>query len=156
MPSGSEKKHLLGNQKLFSGIHDKDLLDIADICQTFLYPEGQVLFESQALSREIYLLTHGEVSVESESGVYGTIQAPASLGEMGVLTEEPRSASAITSKEVQGFMLPQKQLFSLIHNNHMLGYQIYYNALKILSQYLNNNNLLLDFYNTLNQGGSSF
>ena len=54
-------------------------------------PSEQYLIEQSAPSNTLYLLTHGEVSVETPTPI--SLTAPAILGEMGILSEAPRSAS---------------------------------------------------------------
>ncbi len=63
---------------------------------------------------------------------------------MGVLTDEPRSATVVAVDSCTVLAIPRDELFDLIRNDKDIGFQIYRNVTKILIERLRDNNILLE------------
>ncbi len=98
------------------GIHSDDLaLALSDISVIGLQA-GSVLYEEGAPSDELKVLARGTVSVEvgGPDNVVATVQAPAILGHLGVLTGLPRSATVRASDDVAVGTLDARALWALL------------------------------------------
>lgn len=67
------------------------------------------------------------------------------VGEIGALTNTPRTATIIAAFDSQLLWIKKSVLDSIIANDPELGLKLYRNSVEILSGYLAENNLALEF-----------
>lgn len=107
---------------------------------------GQVLFEEGAESQEMYLLLSGRLSVKTRRVDLGEILAVGVVGEMGVITGQPRSATVVASEDSRLFAIRKIGLDILLSKNTDIGMQVYRNLSRILCDRLAANNIRLEDY----------
>ena len=86
---------LLKKISLFAGLYDDEFIPLCEICSGQLTNEGEYFFTEGEHSRSMYVLLSGEVilSTENKGNIY-TIMPGEMFGEMGMITQNLRSASA--------------------------------------------------------------
>lgn len=87
---------------------------------------GQVLFSQGDVVDEMFLILKGtlEVTAKAESGdpvILDRIRAGELLGEMGVLDDAPRSATATALTPVEALCLPRQRYLTLARDGHSLA-----------------------------------
>lgn len=58
-------------------------------------PAGKAVFEAGQPGTEMYIVTSGRVELRAEGKLLETLEAGAVFGEMALVDDEPRSASAV-------------------------------------------------------------
>jgi len=104
---------------LFAGLGDASLLALARAGKFVQVEKGQFIFFQSDPSEKVYLVRSGLVSIvlESPDGremVINEMRAGDSFGEVGVLTGQPRSTSAIVRKEGMLLELPRQAFLGIL------------------------------------------
>lgn len=121
---------------------------VANLCQEITFSKGEMIFEENSSSKELYVIASGEVKIliNSSSGKKGTVVAilrrGQSFGEIALVDEGIRSASArATEKDTRLVVIPRNRLIMLCETYPQLGYRLMYNLSADLSMKLRNTDL---------------
>lgn len=122
----------LARVDLFSNLDKKELQALGSSCQERKYSAGTTLFSQGDTGVGLYILTGGKVRIiqatnpdraEEEIATVGTGDV---LGEMALLDDLPRSATAIAVEDVTALLLPIWEFRSTLQSHPTI-------ALKLLS-----------------------
>lgn len=103
---------ILAGVDLFSTLDKKELQTLANSCQERTYTAGSTILSQGDTGVGLYVIKSGKVQViqannpDRAETVLGELGAGDVLGEMALLDDLPRSASAIAAEEVQALLLP--------------------------------------------------
>ena len=93
----------------------------------------------------MFILAKGALIVQSEKGVNIAQIAPGdSVGELGVMTDAPRSARVISAEESVGLVIPKKDLLSLLKHDKDLCIKFQSNLIDLLARRLRSTDKLVD------------
>ncbi len=124
MPDLFEKILLLKSSDIFNEINTEDLRFVADALEEEQYFKGDRIFEKNDRGEYMYLIIDGEVGIalqkDSDEFVV-TISAGECFGEMNLLDDLPRSASAVVIKSTTVLKLSRGRLRGLIMSYPELG-----------------------------------
>lgn len=116
------------------------------------YPKGEYIFQMGQPGAVLFIVTSGDVVVElpaEHEGLPSTelaVLGPGSfLGELALLDESPRSASARAQSDVEALALSRRDLESLSQREPVIGYKIYRALALIVGERLKSTNQLLTF-----------
>ena len=141
----SEVTGIVTRIPIFQGLSPEQIDGVLEACHIVPIAEGETVFTQGAESNSMLILLLGQLEVRSGSGsVLATIGENGVVGEMGVLTDEPRSATVVAVDSCTVLAIPRDELFDLIRNDKDIGFQIYRNVTKILIERLRDNNILLE------------
>ncbi len=145
----SDLTNFLKQADIFYQFTPTQLEMIANLCQERSFSSGEIVVEEGASSKELYIITHGEVDIlvtPSQSGkldtspeliTIATLQRGQSFGEVALVDEGLRSATVrATQKGTRLQVLSRDKLIMLCETYPQLGYRLMYNlaadlALKI-------------------------
>ena len=117
---------LLGRVPIFSELNDGELKSVERILYRRSFPSGELIFHHGDPGVGMYIIAEGEVEIRSEpeEKVLATLGSGAFFGEVSLLNEVPRSATARakTSCVLWGFFRPE--LMDLIERKPRLGVKI--------------------------------
>jgi SulP family sulfate permease len=104
------------------------------------YPEGTALCHAGDPSDRLWILTRGTVSIRV-SGPSGdrrlaSLAPGCSVGEMGLLEHQPRSADVVADDDVEAYMLTGIQFDALLRDHPRVGQAILTNIARQLAQRL--------------------
>jgi CRP-like cAMP-binding protein len=106
------------------------------------YEKGRHLCKDGDKSREIYVLMSGELSIKSEDVELAHLKGVDIVGEMGVITGEPRCADIEAVSDTTTIMvIPKIALDKLMKTDLELGLIIHRNMLTSLCQKLRGSNV---------------
>ncbi len=99
-----EKVRLLKETDIFCGFSDRELKELCAIIDMKHYPGGYVIFEEGSSGGEMFIIITGSVAISMESsglerGVHIILKKNNFFGEMSLLDDRPRSASALMMAE---------------------------------------------------------
>lgn len=125
---------------------------VTSLCQERKCNTGDIIFQENAASDELYIIAQGEIDIQVDPSLVGTEQNPpvgpvtiATLrrgqcfGEVALVDQGLRSATArCSAHNTQLFVIPRDKLISLCDTYPQLGYKLMRNlaadlALKIRS-----------------------
>jgi CRP-like cAMP-binding protein len=121
---------------------------VANLCQEATFAKGEMIFEENSSSKELYVIANGEVNIliNSSAGKEGTVVAVLkrgqSFGEVALVDEGLRSASATAGeKETRLVIIPRDRLLMLCETYPQLGYRLMYNLSTDLATKIRNTDL---------------
>ena len=123
--------------RLFHGLTLPEIESLLRICSYRSYEQGQRVYALSDSSDELLILLSGRLSIRSEAGdALANIEPGAPVGEMGVFTEQPRSASVIAMEAANGLRISKEHLFRILQTNKEMHFKILQNLLCLLSRRL--------------------
>jgi CRP/FNR family transcriptional regulator, cyclic AMP receptor protein len=145
---------LLKQIEIFFDLSPAQLRMIADICGERRCQAGEAIFEENSAGSELYLILQGEVEIRinptviSPEGPTGgtlvplaTLQRGQSFGEIALVDQGLRTATAICTVATHLLVLPRSQLLALCEANPPLGYHLMRNLAADLALKIRNTDL---------------
>ena len=142
-PEKQENKLLQVLRKipLFKGLDPQKIKKIFWLCMHKVYQPDQLICRSGAPSDELYILLSGELAVVTgEGNKVAAIKPVTTVGEMGVITAQPRSATVQAIQPSNLFVISKQQLDASMRDDQAMQAQIYLNIIQILSDKLDGDN----------------
>ncbi|MDH5710572.1 MAG: cyclic nucleotide-binding domain-containing protein [Gammaproteobacteria bacterium] len=124
MPDLFEKVLLLKSSDIFNEINTEDLRFVADALEEEQFFKGDRIFEKNDRGDFMYIIINGEIGIEldKKQGDYvATMSSGDCFGEMNLLDDLPRSASAVVLDDTMVLKLSRAQLRGLIMSCPELG-----------------------------------
>lgn len=150
MPPEKQENQLLQVLRkipLFKGLDPPKIKKILGLCIHKVYQPEALICRSGAPSDEMYILLSGELAVvTSESVKLASIKPVTTVGEMGVITAQPRSATVQAIQPSNVFVISRQQLDAALRDDQVMQGQIYLNIIQILSDKLEGDNTQLGSY----------
>ena len=127
---------------IFENLVKKELKNIAKLTHEREYKLKEYVFKKHAPAEGMYVILHGEIQIKDpKSGnIFANLHSGDFFGELALLDEEPRSASAIcnVSSRLIGFF--RTDLLTLINRYPELGNKILLNLSRVLGERLRETN----------------
>jgi CRP-like cAMP-binding protein len=130
---------------IFAGLALPEIQKIFNLCRFKQIGAGADLYRNGASSADLFLLLEGSLGVRTAAGVEISRIYPIGLvGEMGVLTGEPRSADVVALEDVMGLSVHKDDLDDLFAQNAEICRKMLTNVIQALSKKLYNANVQLE------------
>jgi len=127
---------------LFSDLPTSTLRKVLTICSKVALADGQVLCKKGDPSNAMYILLTGKLAVKIRDDTpVAMIEPVNSIGEMGVFTGEPRSATVQAVKTSALLLLKSSEMNALIRRDTEFGVRIMSKVIKILSERISADNI---------------
>ncbi len=108
----------LAGAELMKPLNEEERAAIAERLKYALFAPGEPVTRQGAVAHWLYILVEGtaeiRVKVEGLDKVVTTIKAPNVVGEMGLLTGEPRSATVVATTEVECYRLDKEAVHRIM------------------------------------------
>lgn len=126
---------------------------VANLCTAKTFSAGEVIFEENNSSKELYVIAQGEVNILVDPGIIGTkgkgektviaiLRRGQSFGEIALVDEGLRSATAeAKTKDTRLLLIPRDKLIMLCETYPQLGYRLMYNLAADLAMKIRNADL---------------
>lgn len=149
----SQYTNILRQADIFYGLSPTQLELIDSCCQEKTFSSGDLVFPEGANSDELYVIVQGEVDIlfnpalvsdqpgERELVVIATLRRGQSFGEIALVDQGLRSASAVAKQNTRLLILPREQLIKLCESFTQLGYRLMYNLAADLALKMRNTGL---------------
>jgi CRP/FNR family cyclic AMP-dependent transcriptional regulator len=121
-----ERVLLLTKVPLFAYLRTDQLSRLAPMLEPVAWPRGERVFEIGDLGMELYILTAGHIGISvdpdpSRQVFVNELRAGDCLGEMALIDNEPRSATAHVLEDTQALALDKEKLHGLLMSYPELG-----------------------------------
>jgi hypothetical protein len=117
---------------LFEALAPADLKQIAGLATERFYPPGAQLVRQGDPGDELYIIVSGKVRVVMDGNPVATRSTGDSVGEMAILTREPRSATLIAEGDVRVLFVERRQFEVMLRDRPEIGLAV----IKTLAQRL--------------------
>jgi diguanylate cyclase (GGDEF)-like protein len=145
-----DKLELLSTVELFSQLNNTDLAVLADHAEFYQFGPGETIFASGTLDRELFVIDEGEVRIVKEGPDEREIDlaryvAPESFGEQDFLSDQARSATAVSDGDSRILIFPRRgtSLDELMTDHPTLLARVLHQFLVIVAGRLRSTNKLV-------------
>lgn len=118
-------KALLASLKLFSWMDDAELKRLVEITQVVHLKKGKYLMKEGDKSDALFVVAKGSVAVEEKGVSLGVVGTGELLGEMALLTGEPRSASAFATEDSVLLQVGRLDFLALESKTEFLHFKVW-------------------------------
>ena len=127
---------------------------VGNLCEEVVYQENDLIFKENSSSKELYIIVQGEVDIfvdpaivnamdtGSENEIVATLRRGQSFGEIALVDEGLRSASACAKQnDTRLLVIPRDKLIMLCETYPHLGYRLMHNLSADLAMKIRNADL---------------
>lgn len=132
-----ERRAFLKEIDIFSGLGDSELEKLAAIASEESFAKGDTIFREHEPGTKLYLVQAGTVDIgkEGEGGKFtrlARLERGEVFGELAMLDERPRSATAVASisAELKLLSYERKSFENLLNEDPLLAAKIYRGMLR--------------------------
>ncbi|MCC6526844.1 MAG: cyclic nucleotide-binding domain-containing protein [Polyangiaceae bacterium] len=140
MYSTVEKLLLLRTAPVFAKLRSEDLAPLARIAEVERYQPGEPVFVEGEMGDALFVLVRGKIAISHGGEALATLGPGEAFGEMAVLDEAPRSASARAAEEVEVLRIGSEAFYEVLHEHA----EIAEGVIRMLSQRLRETNEALE------------
>ncbi len=141
--------NILKQSDIFYQLTPTQLELVANLCEEVAYQAGDIIFKENSNSKELYLITQGEVEIAINAGASPSaevmitkLRRGQSFGEIALVDEGLRSASArAVQKDTTLVVIHRDRLVMLCESYPQLGYRLMYNLAADLAMKIRNTDL---------------
>jgi len=148
---------ILRQADIFLDLSVEQIQTLAGICQQRTFDVGDILFEENSASDELYVIARGEVEIlvdpslvsdrhqgHQSPSTIATLRRGQSFGEIALVDQGLRSASArIARPDTQLVIIPRDALMQLCDLDPILGYRLMHNLAADLALKIRNTDLMM-------------
>ena len=121
-----ERVLLLTKVPLFAHLRTDQLNRLAPLLEPVAWPKGVRVFEMGDMGLELYIITDGHIGISvdpdpSRQVFINELRSGDCLGEMALIDNEPRSATAHVLENTQALALEKERLHGLLMSYPELG-----------------------------------
>ena len=119
-------KELLRSIPLFDNLTDRELAGIERILHERIYSTDEEIFREGEPGIAMYIIETGSVLIKvgNDGKTIAELHEGEFFGELALLDDSPRSASAVANAESKIFAFSQPDLFGIMERNPHLGIKI--------------------------------
>ena len=140
--NGNPVIKVLESVPIFKSLTEKELSEVARLTHERTYKKDEHIFKKLSPAEGMYVILDGKVSIidpDSET-IFATLESGDFFGELALLDEEPRSASAICKVHSRLIGFFRTDLLTLINRYPELGNKILLNLSRVLGERLRETN----------------
>ena len=132
----------LGNIPIFENLTDSELNDVVRLTHERTYKLDEHVFKKLAPAEGMYVIMYGAVEInDPDSGTkFASLESGDFFGELALLDEEPRSASAVSIQPSTLIGFFRTDLLTLMKRSPELGNKILLNLSRVLGERLRRTN----------------
>jgi CRP/FNR family cyclic AMP-dependent transcriptional regulator len=112
--AGDGKIEALRSVSLFSDLRQRDLEQVAQLADEVDLPSGYVLMREGETASQMFIIGSGEARVERGGRELARLGPGSVLGEMALVAEGPRTATATLTEPAHLFVLAHREFHSLM------------------------------------------
>ena len=115
------KVELIKKVPLFSRLSKDSLQQVASIADEIDLTEGKELTREGDRGREFFVLLEGQAEVRKGSDVLNTLGEGDFLGEIALVTKQPRTATVTTTSPVRALVITERDFAELLRRSPDVG-----------------------------------
>ena len=146
LPDASEQTlEVLRKIPLFKDLSLSELEALFDICQYRQFQASETIYQMGDPGQDMFILLEGELTARAHDRIDIARISPVDLvGEMGLFTGEPRSASVIATSPAAGLVIRKEDLADFFSRKAGACQKVLINVIKILSHKLYTTNVQIE------------
>jgi serine/threonine protein phosphatase PrpC len=121
---------------LFKHLSYKEQAAILAIATTRTYPGGREIVLENQPGEELFVVVGGRVSIEKNGVEIAELRAGGHFGEMGLIDNEPRSATVRATEPTRVMVVSRNDLMALMKKEPVLAVKLLWSFVQVLSDRL--------------------
>lgn len=142
---------MLAELPVFEGVKRRELVLVERILHPRRYKNGETVFVQEEPGAAMYIVQSGAVAIRRDGNPLAHLEPGSFFGEMALLEDAPRSATAEAVGETELLALSQPDLMALLERHPKTGARIFLNLGRMMSRRLRKAN---DNLETLRQSAA--
>ncbi|MFC1651417.1 cyclic nucleotide-binding domain-containing protein [Candidatus Latescibacterota bacterium] len=133
------EKTLVGKLRkipIFSELTNDEFKKVLSVCSREVFAKNEIIFHEGSTADNMYILTDGVIGVTLEGKELSFITPLSVIGDMGIFTRKPRSATITAKTDCVLLKLTRIELTNLFKRLDMLDKRFYLGMIKELSNKL--------------------
>jgi len=114
---------------LFARVPGEGLKRLSDFIQEKTVRTGEIIFAEEDLGDEMYLVRSGRVRIQQEIGdqptAVDTVMPGGHFGEMAIIDDQPRSASALAEENTSLLVLHKNDFRSAVQDYPDIAFEVF-------------------------------
>ena len=110
--------------RLFSGCDKKELERLSAAIDTISVGPGATLFRQGTVQHEAFIIESGEAEVAIDGAVIATIPAGEMIGEIGLITRSPATATVTAKGDMSLLVIPHQRAEAILSDTPGLAWAI--------------------------------
>jgi CRP-like cAMP-binding protein len=115
------KVKLIQKVPLFSKLSTRGLQEVASIADEIDFPAGKDLTREGERGREFFVILEGNVDVSQRGKRIREMGTGEFLGEISLITKQPRTATATTASPVRALVITDRDFARLLRESPSVG-----------------------------------
>ena len=139
-------KSIIQKVRVFKRLTMGEAQRFLKFCKYRTYGQNELIYRIGEVADEMFILIQGRMRATNESGaMLGEIFPGSTMGEMGVITGQTRSANIVAMEKSAGFVISRGDLDTLLRDQ-VLRLKVYENMVEILCERLMGANIQVESY----------
>lgn len=126
---------------IFHHVTFRELSKLMSVMNIVHYDAGETVIQEGSTSNQLYIVLEGKLSISRGKKEIRVLGSGDHVGEMALLSDQPRSATAITTEPTRLLMVERDDLFKLMREEPVIGVKLLWNLSRGLSTRLDATNL---------------
>jgi CRP-like cAMP-binding protein len=133
---GSQEKYAKYAERIriFNGLTPDEVEYVLHCGKIIHFHDGQTVFHEGMLGRNLFVVLSGKIAIYNKKRVIAKCRVGDAFGEMAVLNQKPRSATAAALEDVKLFTLDESELNQILDRG--VAVKLLLNIIHVLSERL--------------------
>lgn len=130
------QKQTLAQTPLFSALNARELRQVLQVTEVESYADGQMIFVEGQAGEQLYIVLSGQIEVVRSGSPVARLQPGEHFGEMSLIRDQPRSASARAVGLTQLMVIHRNNFFEILRSEHRLAVKLLWQFTGVLAHRL--------------------
>ena len=126
---------------IFHGLRPEEVQHVLKQGHTLEFRKDQTIFHEGQLGSNLFVVLNGEIGIHAKNRMIAKCKSGDTFGEMAVLNQAPRNATAMAITDTRLFTLDEAGINKVLENKE--GVRILLNIIHVLSERLEEANTFL-------------
>jgi hypothetical protein len=132
----NRKVEVLRQMPLFRHLTYKEILRVLSVTKVVDFNAGDEILREGAPGDDMFILLKGKVRLHKDGALVTYLGPGAHLGEMALVTKQPRSVSAAADDRTRALVLRRQDFNDIIRNEPRLSVKLLWSFVQVLAQRL--------------------
>ncbi len=130
------QKTVLAGTPLFSALNARELRQVLQVTEIEKYADRQMIVREGEQGEQLYIVLTGQIEVLRAGAPVARLGPGEHFGEMALIRNQPRSASARALGETQLMVIHRKDFFDILRTEHRLAVKLLWQFTGVLANRL--------------------